>query len=338
MTTHAAEKLERYRSPQNRRASEFYRRAEHVLPPGRLEQLPHLRALSHLHPAGPGLADVGRGRARVHRLLALLRRHDGRPLASRHGRGHRQGARARARSTACRTTARSAAPELICERFAWSRCASPTRAPRPRCTRLRMARAYTGRDKVLKFEGAYHGGHDTVLVSVKPPEPKVGHVSAPEAAGRGPAASRRSRSRTRWSRTWNDAEGRAGARWRRHENEVAAIIVEPVMMNVGVMAAARRVPAGAARAVRRVRLPAGVRRGEDRGQAGLGRRAGALQGEGGRGVPGQGRGRRPAPGRVRVARREVMDEIAQLPLVPRRHLREQPAGHDRLRHGASRRS
>ncbi|MDP6708060.1 MAG: aspartate aminotransferase family protein [Alphaproteobacteria bacterium] len=33
---------------------------------------------------------------------------------------------------------------------------------------LRLARAYTGRDKVLKFEGAYHGSHDYSLVSSAP--------------------------------------------------------------------------------------------------------------------------------------------------------------------------
>jgi len=32
----------------------------------------------------------------------------------------------------------------------------------------RIARAATGRDKILKFEGSYHGLHDTALVSVKP--------------------------------------------------------------------------------------------------------------------------------------------------------------------------
>src|SRR6267378_1274437 len=32
----------------------------------------------------------------------------------------------------------------------------------------RMARAATNRDKILKFEGSYHGLHDTALVSVKP--------------------------------------------------------------------------------------------------------------------------------------------------------------------------
>ena len=33
---------------------------------------------------------------------------------------------------------------------------------------MRLARAYTGRDKVLKFEGGYHGNHDYALVSTFP--------------------------------------------------------------------------------------------------------------------------------------------------------------------------
>ncbi|PYX12391.1 MAG: aspartate aminotransferase family protein, partial [Acidobacteria bacterium] len=44
---------------------------------------------------------------------------------------------------------------------------------------VRLARAATGRDKVLKFEGAYHGLHDTALVSVKPHAPEFGDVNAP---------------------------------------------------------------------------------------------------------------------------------------------------------------
>jgi len=38
---------------------------------------------------------------------------------------------------------------------------------------VRLARAFTGRPKIAKFEGAYHGTHDTVLVSVTP-DPKMG--------------------------------------------------------------------------------------------------------------------------------------------------------------------
>ena len=38
---------------------------------------------------------------------------------------------------------------------------------------MRLARAYTGRDKILKFEGAYHGNHDYAIVSTFPRE--TGH-------------------------------------------------------------------------------------------------------------------------------------------------------------------
>ena len=38
---------------------------------------------------------------------------------------------------------------------------------------MRLARAFTGRDKILKFEGAYHGNHDYAIVSTFPKE--TGH-------------------------------------------------------------------------------------------------------------------------------------------------------------------
>src|SRR3989454_10162606 len=43
----------------------------------------------------------------------------------------------------------------------------------------RIARAATNRDKIIKFEGAYHGLHDTALVSVNPKETEYGDENAP---------------------------------------------------------------------------------------------------------------------------------------------------------------
>ena len=40
---------------------------------------------------------------------------------------------------------------------------------------MRLARAFTRRDKVMKFEGAYHGNHDYALVSTFPPSPGHGY-------------------------------------------------------------------------------------------------------------------------------------------------------------------
>ncbi|MDX1447454.1 MAG: aspartate aminotransferase family protein, partial [Acidimicrobiia bacterium] len=44
---------------------------------------------------------------------------------------------------------------------------------------LRAARAFTGRDPVLKFEGGYHGSHDLVEISVAPPVAEAGPADEP---------------------------------------------------------------------------------------------------------------------------------------------------------------
>ena len=44
---------------------------------------------------------------------------------------------------------------------------------------IRVARGYTGREKVIKFEGGYHGHHDDVLVSIQPPREVMGPVESP---------------------------------------------------------------------------------------------------------------------------------------------------------------
>src|SRR5436309_13506932 len=44
---------------------------------------------------------------------------------------------------------------------------------------LRLARAFAGRDKIVKIEGSYHGHHDTVLMSTKPSKEAAGPVERP---------------------------------------------------------------------------------------------------------------------------------------------------------------
>jgi glutamate-1-semialdehyde 2,1-aminomutase len=48
---------------------------------------------------------------------------------------------------------------------------------------LRVARAHRGRDKVLKFEGGFHGTHDYALMSVSPRSPKAFPAAMPDSAG-----------------------------------------------------------------------------------------------------------------------------------------------------------
>jgi glutamate-1-semialdehyde 2,1-aminomutase len=48
---------------------------------------------------------------------------------------------------------------------------------------LRVARAFRGRDKILKFEGGFHGTHDYALQSVSPRSPKAFPAPMPDSAG-----------------------------------------------------------------------------------------------------------------------------------------------------------
>ena len=46
-----------------------------------------------------------------------------------------------------------------------------------------MARAFRKRDKILKFEGGFHGTHDYSLMSVGPRSPKAFPAPTPDSAG-----------------------------------------------------------------------------------------------------------------------------------------------------------
>jgi glutamate-1-semialdehyde 2,1-aminomutase len=95
---------------------------------------------------------------------------------------------------------------------------------------MRIARAYTGRDKIVKFEGQYHGVHDYALISVAPDKmAELGDADAPVglAWGRGIPASV---AETIIPARYNDIEALRGLFESRAE-EIAAIIVEPVLGN-----------------------------------------------------------------------------------------------------------
>ena len=95
---------------------------------------------------------------------------------------------------------------------------------------MRIARAYTGRDKIVKFEGQYHGVHDYALISVGPDNmADLGDEDAPVglAWGRGipgPVAE------TIIPARYNNIEGLRRL-FESRGGEIAAIIVEPVLGN-----------------------------------------------------------------------------------------------------------
>ena len=98
---------------------------------------------------------------------------------------------------------------------------------------IRVARGFTGREKIVKFEGGYHGHHDDVLVSIQPARETMGPAASPNTV---PATAGMPRSRVAETiiAPFNQPEMLA-AILEAHRGEIAAIIVEPVQFNIGVV-------------------------------------------------------------------------------------------------------
>ncbi|HEX6150351.1 aspartate aminotransferase family protein [Nocardioides sp.] len=98
---------------------------------------------------------------------------------------------------------------------------------------VHLMRVATGRDRLLKVEGCYHGHHDSVQVSVAPEEGEMGPADAPTSA---PAGSGVPQAMVDLVTIvpFNDlaAVDRALAA---HPGSVAGMILEPLMMNAGVI-------------------------------------------------------------------------------------------------------
>ncbi|MCG2865255.1 MAG: glutamate-1-semialdehyde 2,1-aminomutase [Vulcanisaeta sp.] len=93
-------------------------------------------------------------------------------------------------------------------------------------TAIRLARGYTGRRKILKFEGCYHGAVDSVLVKAGS---AAAHFGSPSSAGVPEDVAKL----TLVAR-YNDLDS-VEKIMREEGNDVAAIIVEPIMANYGVI-------------------------------------------------------------------------------------------------------
>ena len=98
---------------------------------------------------------------------------------------------------------------------------------------VRVARAYTGRERLIKFEGAYHGWHDSVNQSLKPALDLAGPAGSPSTVPTS-AGSPREVTALTTVLPWNDAEA-LEARLEREGHEVACLILEPVIHACGVL-------------------------------------------------------------------------------------------------------
>ncbi|CUL13373.1 glutamate-1-semialdehyde 2,1-aminomutase [Listeria monocytogenes] len=91
---------------------------------------------------------------------------------------------------------------------------------------IRLARGYTKREKILKFEGSYHGHGDSLLIKAGSGVATLGLPDSPGVT-KGLAADT-------ITVPYNDIEG-AELVFQKYGEEIAAVIVEPVAGNMGVV-------------------------------------------------------------------------------------------------------
>jgi glutamate-1-semialdehyde 2,1-aminomutase len=135
--------------------------------------------------------------------------------------------------------------EEVCRRFSLEQMRFVNSGTEATMDAIRAARAATGRDTILKIEGSYHGHHDAVLFSVVPEADVLGirdRVRGEAADSEGDVYRTIPTSRgvpkaiaqDTLIVPFNDAQALGHVLSERGE-EIAALIMEPVMMNIGIV-------------------------------------------------------------------------------------------------------
>jgi glutamate-1-semialdehyde 2,1-aminomutase len=123
--------------------------------------------------------------------------------------------------------------ENLVDRFRlplWRFCNSGTEAT---LEAARLMRANTGREMIIKIEGTYHGHHDSLMFSVGPDPAKIGAREHPTTVPQAPGIPTALADQVRVV-PFNDLTEAARA-FEENEGKVAGMIVEPAMMNCGVI-------------------------------------------------------------------------------------------------------
>ena len=98
---------------------------------------------------------------------------------------------------------------------------------------VRIMRALTGRDLILKIEGTYHGHHDSLMVSVFPSQEDAGPREHPASVPQTKGLPRAFVDLV-VNVPFNDADAAERA-FAEHEGQIAGMIVEPAMTNCGLV-------------------------------------------------------------------------------------------------------
>ena len=131
--------------------------------------------------------------------------------------------------------------EAICERFQLEQMRFVNSGTEATMDAIRVARAATGRDLLVKMEGSYHGHHDSVLFSVVPEADVLGLRHTVDQQGRAwytTEPTSKGVPRALWDTVivvpFNDASAVEQA-FADNPDRIAGVILEPVMMNIGLV-------------------------------------------------------------------------------------------------------
>ena len=123
--------------------------------------------------------------------------------------------------------------EELCRRFDLEQVRFANSGTEATMDAIRIARAATGRDTVVKIEGSYHGHHDTVMFSVLPNADSLGSRELPPTTPMSAGIPADMAAHTLVV-PFNDAAA-FEALLAERSAEIACLILEPVMMNIGIV-------------------------------------------------------------------------------------------------------
>jgi glutamate-1-semialdehyde 2,1-aminomutase len=122
--------------------------------------------------------------------------------------------------------------EEICQRFPVEQVRFGSSGTEVTMHAIRLARGFTDRDKIIKMEGGYHGVHDSVMVSMKPKLDLCGDPDRPNQVPAGAGVPADTVKNTLIAQ-FNDLAA-VKRLFAENPKQIAAIIVEPIMMNIGI--------------------------------------------------------------------------------------------------------
>ena len=121
------------------------------------------------------------------------------------------------------------ASERLCKRFGIDLIRFTNSGTESTMYAVRTARAYTGKNAVVKIEGGYHGSYDPLMVSAKPSLIEAGSEEDPNSVtpyGAVPGDV--------FVVPYNNAEALERV-FQQHQDEIACFILEPVLENIGIV-------------------------------------------------------------------------------------------------------